>query len=139
MRHIKNIADKSSRAFENLEMYFSNISSKLEEYEIEGPILTGVTNDGRKVMYNSFTNDLRIIPYDPENMTDEEYRSEFGFRLRNLMTREGINQTELAARTGVSQTTISGYLNAKKMPSYGSAAKIARVLNCSLDDFVYRG
>lgn len=129
----------NNAVYEKFELYHSSISKQLVKYEINGAILTGITNDGKKVLYNSFLDNIRYLPNDPAHMTDEEYKSEFKFRVRAKMVREGINQFELSRRTEISQSVLSGYLSGRNMPSYQNAAKIARALHCSLDDFVYEG
>lgn len=129
----------SNIAMENLEMYYSNIAKELEEYSVDGVELTGVLYDGTRVLYNYLTNNVRYLPIDPDNMTEDEYRNEFAYRVRDAMIRAGINQTELADRTGISQPSLSGYLSGRKTASYVNAAKIARALGCSMDDFVFKG
>jgi transcriptional regulator with XRE-family HTH domain len=44
-----------------------------------------------------------------------------------------IKQSELARKTGITKTTISNYVNAKKMPQLSVVEKIADVLNISVD------
>lgn len=129
----------SNIALENLELYYSNIARELKEYRVDGVELIGILYDGSRVLYNYLTGNVRYLPNDPDDMTDDEIRSEFSYRVKNAMLRAGINQVELANRTGIPQPMLSGYLNGRVMPSYGKAAKIARALNCSMDDFVFKG
>ena len=53
--------------------------------------------------------------------------------LRNTLDSMDIKQSELARQTGITKTTISNYINAKKMPQLGVVEKIADVLNVSVD------
>lgn len=133
------MSDFARQVFEKLEMYHSNISSKLEEYEVNGSVLIGVMNNGRKVQYDSLRDNVRYLPDDPINMTDEEYKAEFAHRVRYAMLKEGINQLELANLSGVPQGVLSGYLSGKNMPSLSNIAKIATALHCSADEFIYKG
>lgn len=129
----------SDLALENLELYYSNIARELEEYQVDGVELTGVLRDGSRILYNYLADTVKYLPNDPDTMTEDEYRSEFAYRVKKMMMRAGINQTELARRTGIAQPSLSGYLSGRKTASYVNAAKIARALECSLDDFVFRG
>lgn len=60
----------------------------------------------------------------------------FGQRLANLRKGRGLNQQELADLVGTGKDMISRYERDAISPSIEVAAKIARVLNASLDDLV---
>lgn len=68
---------------------------------------------------------------------DEIMRREFGRRLKTLLELRGMTQNELSEETGISQVSISKYLNGKSDPSLLNVLKIARALDCSLDDLTY--
>jgi transcriptional regulator with XRE-family HTH domain len=70
-------------------------------------------------------------------MTEDECRSEFGYRLVHIMIRKGISQVDLAERIGVSNVMINRYINGSNTPSFYVVDKIAKALNCSMDDFRY--
>jgi transcriptional regulator with XRE-family HTH domain len=53
------------------------------------------------------------------------------------MALEGISQCELSERTGITQPSISDYMNGKKLPSFYTVDKIAKALGCSVDAFRY--
>ena len=61
---------------------------------------------------------------------DEVWKKEFSIRLFRKMRVNGMSQEELSARTGISQVTISRYLNAKVMPSGSNIDRLAYALNC---------
>lgn len=54
-----------------------------------------------------------------------------GDRMRRLMRRHGINQSQLAARAGTTQPNISKYLAGDREPSSGTLANIAAVLHAT--------
>lgn len=60
-----------------------------------------------------------------------DYRAIYAARLKTAL--EGYSQNWLARKTGLSATTISAYVNGKKMPRLDIAAEIADALNVSLD------
>lgn len=52
---------------------------------------------------------------------------------RLKISMKGISQRELAERTGITEQSISRYLNGKRIPNLVDGAKIAKALNVSLD------
>jgi len=54
-------------------------------------------------------------------------------RLIELKEKFKINQTELARKIGVSQRTVSNYLNGVTEPDFPTIIKMAKVFNVSLD------
>lgn len=69
-------------------------------------------------------------------MTKEQWRYEFSFRLRKRMKRKGYNQRQLAELTGLSEVTLSRYINGVREPSSSVVYRIAKVLNCTVDELV---
>ena len=93
--------------------------------------------DGSAYLYDDFDGAARPLPRDSSNMTETECRSEFSARLRRLMLIKGVSQNELVARTGISQAMISRYMTGRSEPGFYNLDKIARVLECSLEEFRY--
>ncbi len=64
-------------------------------------------------------------------------KKDYGKRLANAiatqMRRKGITQEQLGNKIGVSQRTISDYASGKTAPSYDVMAKMAVILEISLD------
>ena len=94
--------------------------------------------DGRKIIIDSQTYYHREMYPDDYEFTDEQYRKEFGRRLRTIMRRKGINQEELANCLGTTQTVISRYITGDAMPDCVRTKRIANILNCSTEDFYYK-
>lgn len=94
-------------------------------------------NDGRSLLYDALEHTTRLLPRDSHAMTEEECRREFRSRLRKWMRRKGMSQLELSERTGISQVVISRYASGKSMPGFYAIDKIAKALDCSVDDFRY--
>lgn len=107
---------------------------KIEQLN-EWDILIEFSN-GRRVIYDGFTKYHQDIYYDSINdITEEQEKRAFAHRLRVLMARNYISQEELAKEIGTSQTMISHYMNGRKTPNIITVRKIAKILNCSMDDF----
>jgi transcriptional regulator with XRE-family HTH domain len=62
----------------------------------------------------------------------------FHQRLRQLRQAVGINQTELAAVTGISQVTISRLETGRRRPTLSQLQRLADVLRTSMDDLMGR-
>lgn len=98
-----------------------------------------IFRDGRKIMYDKFTGYHRNIFYNNINeITEEQEKKEFAYRLRSLMGRKWITQEQLAEMTGTSQVMISRYVRGETMPNLVMGRKIAKALGYSIDDFFDR-
>ena len=81
---------------------------------------------------------VRKLPVDSEEMNEEQFRREFGRRLRRIMEHKGVTQAELSDATGILQYMISGYINGKHTPSFYIIHKLANALKCPVDDLRYK-
>ena len=93
--------------------------------------------NGESYLYNDSTNVLTRLPNDRNNMTEEECSKEFGRRLRRIMLIKGVSQLELSELTEISRVLLSRYMNGKSNPGFYNIDKIARALDCSVDEFRY--
>lgn len=127
----------NSDLFKKFESYFPIIATNviscrdISEYEIEF-----VLADGSAFVYDDLNKSIRKLPQD-HNMTEAEYRKEFGIRLRRMLMIKHVTQTDLSGMTGISQTIISKYINGQNTPGFYAVDKICRALGCSADDFRY--
>ena len=73
-----------------------------------------------------------------EPMSELEWMDIFADNLRSLMNEERMSQNELSRRTGISQGTISRYLNKQCMPSVPALVNIAHVFRgVEITDLLY--
>ena len=105
----------------------------INEYEIYFKF-----KDGRKYLYDTVMHGFRGVYPEGYELTDEEWKRSFKSRLHKLMTHRRISQEELAEKIGTSQTMISHYITGRSVPGIVIAAKIARALNCSIEDLLYK-
>lgn len=49
---------------------------------------------------------------------------------------QGLNQTQLAEKAGVSQNTISGYETGERFPSRNILERLAKALECEIRDLL---
>lgn len=119
----------------NLSFYHESKADRIAAHKsLDSMNILVKLDDGSHHIYNEERHNLRPLP-DLNNMSDEEYLCELGRTLERMMYYKGISQFEMSERTGISQTTISRYIAGKISPSYYNLDKIARVLNCSMEDF----
>ena len=71
-------------------------------------------------------------------MSEVEWMKIFAGNLRSLMEESQMTQQELSRMTGISQGTISRYLNAQCMPSVNALVNIADAFPCAdINDLLY--
>jgi DNA-binding Xre family transcriptional regulator len=122
----------------NLERTYPFLYEKMESYEMISNFDIHINlNDGSTVLYNDIDKTFRQLPENRYELTEEQCRREFAYRLNNLMRRKGVTQQELGEKTDISQPQISSYINAKSLPSFYNVDKIAKVLGCSVDELRY--
>ena len=108
----------------------------LHYYHISDIELIIKLENGEVLSYENINKSLRILP-DSSSLTEEECRREFAIRLKLMMTVKGMNQTALSEATGIQQYLISDYTKGKRTPGFYNLDKIAKALNCSLDELRY--
>lgn len=69
-------------------------------------------------------------------MSEIEILKRFSKNLREMLKENDMKQEELANEIGVSQQTVSRYVNEQSMPSILTMVKISEVLFCSIDDLL---
>lgn len=128
----------TSEVLHNFQLYFPSIAKHMTSYRDYGDFEIVVEcDDGYTFAYDDLDKTIRMLPNDSDTMTEEMWRREFGRRLRKRMVRNGLTQFDLANKIGVSQAMLSNYMTGRSMPSLLIADKLARALNCSIDDFRY--
>lgn len=125
--------------YDNLQMYFPFVINEADRIVENGNWeLIAYLKDGTVFSYNDYLKTLRKLPNDSKNMTETECRNEFGIRLKRFMERKGITQLELSNMTGISAPMICKYITGKASPSFYNVDKIAKALNCSIEEFRYK-
>jgi len=60
----------------------------------------------------------------------------FGKRIKIARVERDLNQTDFAKKIGANQKSVSRYENGQTVPTLETMAKIAKVLNRSVDSFL---
>lgn len=99
-----------------------------------------IMRDGSLYDYDNITRGVRRVQSfdasDIENITDEYCRSAFSYNLTEQMSLKGYTQRTLADDTGLSKGTIHNYINKKATPTATALRRIAKVLNCTIDELL---
>lgn len=121
---------------EDFKLHFPLITEEAVQYSINRKYyeLTVRLKNGRKLLFDGFNYTIRTLP-DLNDLSDYDVKIEFGKRLRKIMERKHIMQSDLSEMTGIPQPQISKYVNGEVNISFCIADKIARALSCSMDDF----
>lgn len=126
------------RKIENFCEYFPSIAARaVKYYEPNVYELLVKLEDGSSVLYDDVEKTIRRMPTDKTEMTEQACKKEFGFRLRKMMFRKNITQSELGEKTGISQVTLSNYINGKNIPGFYAVYKIVKALKCSMDELMF--
>lgn len=121
----------------NLESRYPGIACKVESYQpISRYELVVKTTDEERYLYDDEWGTIRKLPTDRSEITSEDLAIEFGYNLRRLMRRKGINQEVLAEESGISQAAISTYINGKRSPTLNSLHKLSRILDCDIGELI---
>lgn len=124
--------------WDNFCAYWHRDAERAISYKVvNGSELEVKLNDGTALVYSDLDHSVRTILKNEADMTDYELNREFGLRLQSLLVDRCMSQVELSELTGIQQNAISRYIHGKLCPTYPTLVKMARALNCSLDDFRY--
>lgn len=69
-------------------------------------------------------------------MSEQEWLDIFGDNLAEMMYEQGYSQRDLADATGLSESSISHYVNKTRVPTIKAIINIAYVLDCDFNDFI---
>lgn len=129
---------KEKELLENFILYFPFMKNKIVDWYVDSfQVLIVKLDNGESYSYDDLDHTIRKLPNNPDLMSEQDCRYEFGIRLRRMMLYRGVTQKELCERTGISLCAISQYMNYKITPNFYNVDKIAKALECSTDDFRY--
>lgn len=92
-------------------------------------------NDGIYI-YDNFTNGIRRLPDNIDNMTDKEMTNDFMYRLNAMRKRKGYTLKDLSEITGISLPTLSRYANGESTPTVINIRKLVEALHCRVEDLI---
>lgn len=90
--------------------------------------------NGNVIIFDDTRKGVRLMVKDISTITETEWRRMFGYRLRILMAAKDMTQAEFAEKIGTNQTAVSCYINGRTMPGLYTVHKMAKVLECTIDE-----
>lgn len=123
------------RKFE--EYYPHLLSGMLDWYPSGRNEITVHLKNQDTLIYNFVTNDIRrngISETDADDITEDEWRKIFSKKLIDKMYYANISQWRLSELTGISEVSISKYMNGRATPSGFNIDRICRALKCSVSE-----
>lgn len=69
-------------------------------------------------------------------MSEMEWLDCFSSNLKILLKESGMTQKELAEESGLTEASISQYINKRNMPNAKAIVNLAYALDCSVDELV---
>lgn len=119
---------------------YQHIVDKMIEYESYGEDEILITmSDGTELVYNVFMDKLRRVNKqfnDNRDVNEDSWREMFSIRLCGKMRLRAMSRWKLSELTGISEVTISKYMNGKATPSAYNLRKIAIVLECPISELM---
>ncbi len=79
------------------------------------------------------------VPLALSGMVRSDRMGDFVDRLQSLMTQRGVTQKELAERTGITEASVSKYLNRERTPRIDVILNIAKAFGVSVDELMGNG
>lgn len=69
-------------------------------------------------------------------MTEAEWLEDFSYNLLGTMQYAGLNQKILARESGLSEASISSYINGNKIPNAKTIVNLAYALDCEVCELI---
>lgn len=116
---------------ERCRVYAMN-TAKWEKLEAE--FYKATLNNGDVIFFTANDNNSRFMKAAEAKFdTEKTWQREFSRRLRFVMERQDLNQVILCERCGLSQSSLSNYMNCKRVPSAYVIKNLADALGTTVE------
>lgn len=93
-----------------------------------------IMNDGKKYLYETIGDIVKQIGcFNTDYVNDELWKKEFSRRVKKMAFRKGYYIKDLAVKLGISENTMSRYMNGKTIPNAFMVKRLSEILGCSID------
>ena len=134
---MNNPYDVDPHMWRNFEMIYQPNHDEISDIiQLNFGMLLVINKNGNRYIYNNLNESIRRLPTDPDNMSDEDVIFEFMLRFREMRALSRFNLVDVHEITGISMATLSRYDNGETTPNVINLRKIAKALNCRLDDLI---
>lgn len=94
-------------------------------------------DDGSRLEYTTLNDTVRdVSKYYGVNHADgsneEEWRQEFGRKLRRIMAERGVSQERVSELTGISRQMLTRYVKGTSTPSGYNLTRLSEILDCDV-------
>lgn len=125
-------------------VYYPNENSMDPEFlDVDPGLMRVRLNDGTTGYFNNMDFLFKVV-YRNGDDAEKAWKKAFAILLDYRMTMKCMSQMELSEATGISQASLSGYLNERRIPTVIAIAKIAKAVgvptsfftDCLMDIFL---
>lgn len=117
-------------------LYFPFIARHAVVYRVKTyGLLEMDLDDGTTFVFDWYDKSLFQIK-DDDSDNEKLWRKHFKYKLVKLLFFRRMSQKKLSELTGISEITISKYMNGTSTPSLFNARKIARALNVDINELI---
>lgn len=130
--------NKYESIFQEFQMYAKPFADRTVRWEPMGKhSIKAFLNDGSVLQYNGMMHTHRhITPDEDAEWTEDLFRKKFAINLSGMMYESGYTQELLSEELGISRKMLHKYLHREATPSAYILTKLARLFECSPDDFL---
>lgn len=121
----------------NIEMSHPDLFRNTVEFVDRGDDILLRTCKDEIYVYEIVNERMHNLTRDLHNITDEEINKEFVRQIKYRMLLRSMMQSDLADICNVTQTAVSRYLSKDNIPNVFVASKIAKALECGLDEMIF--
>ena len=130
--------EKYSRMVQDYKTWFPSLYEKTVECKpcSKYSILVEL-DDGSRMEYDGIHNTVRDVTkhyVSDQQVNEEDWRKEFGHRLRQAMAARGINQEALSDISGISRQMLTRYVRGHSTPSGYNLTRLSEILKCDIRD-----
>lgn len=137
--------ERYERIIEGFRSWYPNLYERTVECRPSGRFsILARLNDGSRVEYSDVDNTIRDVSkyydhQDAEPLSEEEWKKEFGRKLRRAIADKGINQERLSEMLGISRQMLTRYVRGTSIPSSYNLARLSEILDCDVRDLTKFG
>lgn len=137
--------ERYRQIIENYKIWYPTLYDQTVECKPSGKYSILVTlRDGSKMEYSSSDNTIRNVTslYDKDtlrHMNEDDWRKEFGRKLRRAISDKGINQDKLSEMLGISRQMLTRYVRGTSTPSGYNLSRLSEILDCDVREFTRFG
>ena len=131
------VKNKYDRLLNQFERYYPDLYRQTVDWWPSGRYhITVKLEDGMIFEFDATNNTIRrIIPGNYKNDIGV-LRNDIGYNIQKLISANGIPQTEIASRVGITEAMLSRYIHGTSMPGIDKVYSLAAALGCRVIDIL---